>query len=479
MAQESGSNWWSSWSRPPVRWVAHVDMDAFFTSVEQLDNPQLKGLPVIVGNSPTSMERLRELAHEARKLGRQPEFIKGVRGVVASASYEARVFGVRSAMPLAKALALCPEAVVLPGRFDRYGSVAKELRRVWSEFSPVIEPMSLDEAYLDLTGSELTGGPVKQIGQSLKRRILEATGLTASVGIASGKLMAKIASDMEKPDGLVVIPQGAEAQVLAPMHVRALPGVGPKTAEALFALGISTIGQIARFPEDRLTALFGVEHAASLKQRALGLDNSPVEPPGDPKSISRETTLEEDEGDLEELKALLRLLTDRVAWQLRHEHFTARCIYIKLRLLPRNRVWTPEGSGFGRLITRRLTIPQPTDSDHTIYTVACTLLEAAAKSTGLGSGRELVRLIGVGTASLVAEREVQPSMQMEFSETPTVTDRAAPELSTWGWQSRAQERNRKLNASVDSIRERFGFKSITLAAGVQRPIMDAPGDPDD
>jgi DNA polymerase-4 len=452
-------------------------MDAFFASVEQLDKPELKGLPLIVGNSPMSMERLRELAEGARRHSRPPEFIKGIRGVVASASYEARAFGVRSAMPLARALALCPDAVVLPGRFDRYGEVARELRRVWSEFSPVIEPMSLDEAFLEMTGSELTGGPIRQIGERLKGRIREATGLTASVGIASSKLMSKIASDMEKPDGLVVVPHGAEAEVLAPMPVRALPGVGPKSAEALHAVGISTIGQLAAYSETRLAALFGAEHAASLKQRALGIDNSPVEPPGDPKSISRETTLEEDEGDLEELKALVRLLADRVAWQLRHEHFRARCVYIKLRLLPRHRVWTPEGSGFGRLITRQVTLPQATDSDHTIYTVASTLLEAAAGATGLGSGRELVRLIGVGTASLVPSGEVRAGV--EVREAGPQAGKPGPEQSSWGWQSKAQERNSKLNTSVDAIRDRFGFKAITLAAGVKHRLMEAPEDPAD
>ncbi len=480
----SGASRWSEWRRPPARWVAHVDMDAFFASVEQLDRPQLKGLPLIVGNSPLSMERLRELAQEARGLPRSPEFIKGIRGVVASASYEARAFGVRSAMPLARALALCPDATVLPGRFDRYGEVARELRRIWSEFSPLIEPMSLDEAFLDMTGSELTGGPIREIGERLKGRIREATGLTASVGIASSKLMSKIASDMEKPDGLVVVPHGAEAQVLAPMPVRALPGVGPKTAEALYALGITTIGRLADYPEARLAALFGAEHAGSLKRRAVGIDNSPVEPPGDPKSISRETTLAEDEGDLEELKALVRLLSDRVAWQLRHERFQARCIYIKLRLLPKQRVWTPEGSGFGRLITRQVTIPQPTDSDHTICAVASGLLEATARATGLGSGRELVRLIGVGTANLVHTREVQPSMDMGEARSqaggragPGPGPGAGPEQSSWGWQSKAQERNRRLNTSVDAIRDRFGFKAITLATGVKRHLMEVPEDP--
>jgi hypothetical protein len=163
-----------------------------------------------------------------------------------------------------------------------------------------------------------------------------------------------------------------------------------------------------------------------------------------------------------------------VAWQLRHEHFRARCVYIKLRLLPRHRVWTPEGSGFGRLLTRQVTLPQATDSDYTIYTVANGLLEAAAGATGLGSGRELVRLIGVGTASLVHSGEVQTSV-----DAGSQAERPGPEQSSWGWQSKAQERNSKLNTSVDAIRDRFGFKAITLAAGVKHRLMEAPEDPVD
>ncbi len=246
------------------RWVAHVDMDAFFASVEQLDDPTLLGKPLIVGNSPLTMERLRELAAEAQKLPHVPEFIKGIRGVVASASYEARAFGVRSAMPLAKALALCPEAHVLPGRFDRYRDVARMLHQVWSEFSPVVEPMSLDEAYLDLTGIELTDGPIEGVGTKLKARIREATGLTASVGIAPNKLVAKIASDLRKPDGLVIVAHGRASELFAPLRVRALPGVGPRTAEALETLGIKTLGQLASARETVLAASFGLDHARSL-----------------------------------------------------------------------------------------------------------------------------------------------------------------------------------------------------------------------
>jgi DNA polymerase-4 len=462
------------WRQPARRWVAHVDMDAFFASVEQLDDPRLKGLPVIVGNSPLSMERLRELADEARKLPRLPEFIRGVRGVVASASYEARAFGVRSAMPLARALVLCPDAVVVPGRFSRYGDVAKRLRQVWGEFSPVVEPMSLDEAYLDMTGCELAEGPVRSVGERLKARIREETELTASVGIASSKLMAKIASDLEKPDGLVVVPHGAEAQTLAPMPVRALPGIGPKTAQVLASLGISRVGELAEAREDVLAAHFGLEHAQSLRQRAQGIDNSPVEVPGDPKSISRETTLVEDEGDLAELKSMLMPLADHVAWQLRNEGFCARCVYIKLRLLQMRRVWRPEGSGFGRLITRQCTLPVPTDSRRVVYEAAARLLESAHGSTGLGKGTEIVRLIGVGTTNLVNSKELVIKLPPEDAVAPNGEQPPPPSSVESGEVPghSGPEKDRRLNASLDQIRERFGFSAISLGTSVKRAPVE-------
>jgi DNA polymerase IV len=337
---ESQANFWG---QPARRWVAHVDMDAFFASVEQRDNPALRGRPVIVGNSPLTVEKLREFALEAQKLAHPPEYIKGVRGVVASASYEARAFGVRSAMPLAKALVLCPDAVVLAGRFGRYREVAERLRAIWSDFSPVVEPASLDEAYLDMTGCELTGGPILAVGKKLKARILDETGLTASVGIGPNKLVAKIASDLKKPGGLVVIAHGNEARTLAPLPVRVIPGVGPRAAEALLRYRITTVGQLASADPTELARSFG-DHAAGLISRALGNDDTPVQPPGDPKSISRETTLAEDESDLDVLGSILRTLADEVAWTLRREGFCARCVYIKLRLLPISRARRLEGA---------------------------------------------------------------------------------------------------------------------------------------
>jgi DNA polymerase-4 len=438
-------------------------MDAFFASVEQHDDPELVGLPVVVCNSPYSIERLREIATEVRKLARRPEFIKGVRGVVASASYEARAFGVRSAMPLAKALALCPDAIVLAGRFTRYHEVAEQLRAIWGEFSPLVEPVSVDEAYLDMTGAELSGGPIRQIGERLKARIKAETGLTASVGIAANKQVAKIASDLQKPDGLVLVAPGDEAATLAPLPVRALQGVGKRTETLLESMGIRTVGMLATANRAVLALHLGSENADSLLRHAVGIDHSPVEPPGDPKSISRETTLVDDTCNLIEIKKVLVGLADNVAWSLRNEGLSARCVYIKLRLLPTRRSRADGGDGgFGRLITRRLTLPVPTDSSALVYETACKLLDATARSTGLYNASEVVRLVGVGTATLVHTADLvgqfrsPKEITADQTADATTVQRATPE-----------EREQRLNLSIDDIRKKYGFDAITPARRVE------------
>lgn len=442
------------------RWVFHVDMDAFFASVEQLDNHALKGVPVIVANSPMTTERLQRVARDLSKLTQLPEFIKGIRGVVASASYEARAFGVRSAMPLARALALCPGATVLPGRFDRYRQVAEKLRAIWGDFSPVVEPVSLDEAYLDMTGAELAGGPIAEIGARMKARIREETGLTASVGIASNKLVAKVASDLQKPDGLVFIPRGEEASTLAPLPVRALQGVGKRTEATLIGLGIQTVGQLAKANRTVLAIHLGNDNASHLLNAAAGIYHGRVEPPGDPKSISRETTMSDDTADLGTLRKLLASLSDHVAWSLRNDGMCARVVYIKLRLLPARR--RPRGesgidSGFGRLITRQTTLPMPTDSATLITDTACKLLEATHRSSGLRNMSEVVRLIGVGTANLVHTSDLVGQFRGG-----TVED--AEEKRAPGEKPEAtHEKERKLTTSIDSIRKKFGYDAIASA----------------
>lgn len=449
------------------RWVFHVDMDAFFASVEQRDNPALLGLPVIVANSPMTMDRMRELIQEARKQSRLGEFIKGVRGVVASASYEARAFGVRSAMPLARALALCSDAIVLPGRFDRYRQVAERLRAIWSDFSPTIEPVSLDEAYLDMTGAELSGGPIREIGVRLKARIREETGLTASIGIGSNKLIAKIASDLQKPDGLVVVPPGEEASTLAPLPVRALQGVGNRTEALLVGLGIHTVGQLARANRAVLTIHLGRDNADALLNHAVGIHNGPVEPPGDPKSISRETTLVDDTADLVTLKKMLVGLSEEVAWALRNEGLSARVVIIKLRLLPSRRRSGGGETGFGRLITRRTTLPIPTDSGSLVYETVCRLLETTHRSTGMRNAAEVVRLIGVGTANLIHTADLVGQFRTQPIEQSTTAQPAGNENQN----ETREERERRLNSSIDDIRKRFGYDAIAnaTAAAIKKP----------
>jgi nucleotidyltransferase/DNA polymerase involved in DNA repair len=269
--------------------------------------------------------------------------------------------------------------------------------------------------------------------------------------------MAKVASDLEKPDGLVVVEHGEEGSTLAPLPVRALQGIGPRMETALQGMGITTIGQLARANRAILTVCFGAENAASLLQRAGGIDDSAVEPPGDPKSISRETTLVEDTADGGELKGMLRGLADEVAWALRQEGMSARCVYVKLRLLPSKRKWQPGGSGFGRLITRQVTLAVPTDLAGVVYESACKLLDAAIRVTGLANGSEVVRLIGVGTARLTHTADM-------VGQFPGQPGYAAPKGGADGLEGK----ERMLTSSIDSIRKKFGFDSIGSGASVKR-----------
>ena len=277
------------------------------------------------------------------------------------------------------------------------------------------------------------------------------------MGIGSSKLIAKVASDLEKPDGLVVVEHGDEARTLAPLPVRALQGIGPRADTVLQGMGIFTIGQLANANREVLSICFGPENAASLLERAVGIDESVVEPPGDPKSISRETTLVEDTSDPAELKGMLRGLADEVAWAMRQEGMSGRCVYIKLRLLPTRRKWQPGGSGFGRLITRQATLAIPTDLAGAVFGTAVKLLDATIKSTGLSNGGEVVRLIGVGTSSLTHTAD----MVGQFPGQPGYISPKPDEEAKAG-------RDRQLTTSLDSIRQRFGFDAIASAASVKR-----------
>jgi DNA polymerase IV len=288
------------------RAIAHVDMDAFYASVEQRDHPELRGRPVIVGADP-----------------------KG-RGVVSAASYEARVFGVRSAMPIGKAARLCPHGVFVPVDMEKYARVSDEIMALLGDFSPLVEPVSVDEAFVDLSGTESLFGPPAEAVRQIKQRIRAATGLTASAGLASNKFIAKIASDLRKPDGLVVVETGREAEFLAPLPIERLWGVGKATAKALAGLGIATIGQLQRLPRATLVSRLG-DHGADLHELAFGRDDRAVIPWAAPKSMGAETTFERDTADRQRLETTLRGQAERVAHELRAGGVAAARVTLKLR----------------------------------------------------------------------------------------------------------------------------------------------------
>jgi len=281
-------------------------MDAFYASVEQRDRPELRGRPVIVGADPRG------------------------RGVVSAASYEARVFGVRSAMPISKAARLCPHGVFVPVDMEKYARVSGEIMAILGDFSPLVEPVSVDEAFVDLTGTESLFGAPPDTVQRIKQRIREETGLSASAGLASNKFIAKIASDLRKPDGLVIVPPGREAAFLAPLPVERLWGVGKATARSLASLGVATIGQLQRLPRATLVSRLG-GHGADLHALAFGRDDRAVEPWTPPKSMGAETTFERDLDDRARLETTLRGQAERVARELRAGGVAASRVTLKLR----------------------------------------------------------------------------------------------------------------------------------------------------
>ena len=346
-----------------ARAILHVDMDAFYASVEQRDNPELAGQPVLVGGT-------------------------GQRGVVAAASYEARQFGVRSAMPTREALARCPAARCVKPRLDHYRDVSRQVFAVFHEITPEVEGLSLDEAFLDVTASiGLFGDPVA-IAQRIRAEIRERTALTASVGVAASKLVAKIASDLDKPDGLVHVPAGQEAATLAPLPVSVLPGIGPRKQQELAEAGIRSIGDLQAAGDDLMRRLFG-RYAARMQERALGIDERPVIALRDDKSISAERTFSEDLTRRSEMCEALAALSDRTATRLRNKQLRAGVIQVKIRQ-----------SDFATF-TRQCRVQPPTDSTERLYTEALRLLdEWRAEHPG-----QRLRLLGVGGSRLVADHQ--------------------------------------------------------------------------
>ncbi len=392
------------------RRVMLIDLDAFFVSVEQVLNPELKGKPVIVGGKPDR------------------------RGVVAAASYEARKFGVHSAMPLTTAYRLCPQAIFIEGNFSHYREASGKFMSILADFSPDLEPMSLDEAYMDVTGFESTYGSIRQMAVLIRQRIKQETGLCASVGIANSKVMAKVACEKSKPDGVLEIAPGEEAAFLAPLPVDELPGIGKKTERVLKGLDISTIGQLAAAPANALKERFGI-WGELMQSHARGIDSSQVEPPGPAKSISRETTFGEDTRDNAFLEATLRYLSERVGADLRQHEKQARCVQLKLRYADFT------------TITRRHTLTRSDSSDQVIFDTGLKLLKGA-----LTSDRRPVRLIGIGVSGLV-----EGSRQLDMLDS-----------SSWRWE--------KLDKAIDRIRDKYGFTAIQTGRTLRLKEIFRPGD---
>ena len=377
-----------------MRTIIHADMDAFYASVEVLDDPSLRGRPVIVGGGP------------------------GDRGVVSAASYEARAFGVHSAMPLRTAGRRCPDGVFLPGRHDRYRDLSQQVMAIFASYTPLVEPISLDEAFLDVTASEAALGDGPTIGRHIKERVLEEIGLVVSVGVATNKLCAKVASDLRKPDALVVVPPGEEAAFLAPLPIRRLWGVGPQAQEALRDYGVTTIGQLAALEPATLHRRFG-RHGGDLASRARGIDRSPVQTMHAPKSVGHEHTFDTDTVDVRQIEATLLDLADSVAGRLRHHDLAAGAVQLKLRY-----------EGFETL-TRQAPLTHQTRETDPLYQAGLALLRRT-----LVAGRG-VRLVGLTAISL---SDVQ-------------------QLTLFG----APERSDRLAQSIDAVRDRFGESAITRA----------------
>ena len=339
-----------------MRRILHCDMDAFFAAVEQRRRPELSGKPVVIGGRGDPAQR----------------------GVVSTANYEARKYGVHSAMPLRTAYSLCPHAVYLPVDYEAYAAVSSVFKQVLRTFSPIMEDVGIDEAYLDLSASAESDA---EIGRWIKAGIQEATGLTCSIGIAPNKLLAKIASDLEKPDGLTVIAQGDVIARIWPLPIRKLYGVGPKTEAQLKKAGLETIGALAAAPPEMLRERFGRSYGGYLHDASWGIDASPLVTHWEPRSISRERTFQEDEKNWQTIAATLAESTRQVVADLKEQGYKARTVAIKIRF-----------NDF-ETFTRALTVPEYTDSEEEIRKAAFACLKRIALT-------KRVRLVGVRTSNL-------------------------------------------------------------------------------
>ena len=392
------------------RRILHVDMDEFFAAVEKLDDPSLRGKPLLVGGSAQG------------------------RGVVSTASYEARKFGCHSAMPMATAVALCPQAVVLPVRGGRYAAVSEQVFEIFHRFTPLVEPLSIDEAFLDVSGSQRLFGPGESIARRIKAAVRDELGLTASVGVAFNKFLAKLASDMDKPDGLTVITESNVRDVLDPLGISKMWGVGPAGEKQFRRLGIRTFADLSRTDVKVLTQHLGQvgEHFHRL---ARGLDDRPVTPDHEAKSIGQERTFPVDVADITELRAVLLAQTEQVARRLRRIGLEGRTVTLKLR------------TGDFTTLTRSTTLDRATDVTAEMWRAAESLLSAWSRRRP-----RPLRLLGVTVSQLAAK--------------------GGRQLSLFGEAD--HQRNQRLDEALDGIVDRFGTRAIRRGAtldpqvGVQR-----------
>jgi DNA polymerase-4 len=391
------------------RAILHVDLDAFFAAVEQLDHPEWRGKPVIVGGDP------------------------GRRGVVSTCSYEARAFGVRSAMSSARAAMLCPDAIWTHGSFDRYHEVSSAVRAIFADESPRVQPVSIDEAYLDVTpGTYSTEHPVA-VARRIRARVAEL-GVTCSVGVSASKSVAKIASDHDKPDGLTVVCPGDEAAFLAPLPVRAMPGIGPKSAEHLEQLGLRTLGDIAALDDATSRQVLG-SHGTVLVTRARGLDVRDVHDNASVKSVSNERTFATDVRTPEEIDSALAGLAAKVGRRLRGKGLAGRTVTVKLRF-----------SDFSTKTVRR-TVTVPADDERVFLPIARELIRSAW-SPGIG-----LRLLGVGISGFDDK-----AVQLDLLSSP---DEAPKTLQP--------EERERLVRGIDAVKERFGDAAVRFGREVKPP----------
>lgn len=378
------------------RRIIHLDMDAFYASVEQLDNPSLRGKPVIVGG-------------------------RSLRGVVAAASYEARQFNIHSALPIARAMKLCPQGVYLPVRMKRYKEVSTRIFAIFQQYTPLVEPLSLDEAFLDVTASSKLFGSATEIAKKIRRQVRGETGLTISAGVATSKLLAKIASDIQKPDGLTIVPVGHEAAFMAALPIRKLWGVGKKTMEALGLLGVKTIGDLTDLPMELLLQKFG-KQGRSLFYAARGLDFRDVETVHETKSVGHEITFETDLLAIGTIRRQLLKLAGMVAKRLRRYQFQGRTVTLKVKY-----------HDF-RQVTRSSTITPPMADSKMIYEEVLQLVKKTS------AGEKPIRLLGISVSGLQMAGEAR--QHQLFTEMEPSQKRC------------------KLNKAMDEIQKKFGSTAI-------------------